>query len=177
SLTHSLSLYVAVVGFDIVHPLPPSSTLFPYTTLFRTNYMQSFSSNALDMALFIESDRMGHLLGAMSPASVDGQRDVVKNERRQSYDNRPYGLASQLITEALYPSSHPYSWPVIGYMDHLSNASYEDVVSFFRRYYAPNNASLAIVGDVDVGEAKRLAAKWFSDVPAGEPVETRSAAP
>src|SRR5690606_31250393 len=81
-----------------------------------------------------------------------------------------YGLASQLITEALYPSSHPYSWPVIGYMDHLSNASYEDVVSFFRRYYAPNNASLAIVGDVDVGEAKRLAGKWFADVPAGEGV-------
>ena len=136
----------------------------------RTNYMQSFSSNALDLALFIESDRMGHLLDAMSPASVDGQRDVVKNERRQSYDNRPYGLASQLLTEELYPSSHPYSWPVIGYMDHLSNASYEDVVSFFRRYYAPNNASIAIAGDIDVQEARQLAEKWFADVPAGEPV-------
>jgi zinc protease len=136
----------------------------------RTNYMQSFSSNALDLALFIESDRMGHLLAAMSPASVDGQRDVVKNERRQSYDNRPYGLASQLLTEALYPASHPYSWPVIGYMDHLSAASYEDVVSFFRRYYAPNNASIAIVGDIDAAEARRLATKWFADVPAGEPV-------
>jgi len=132
--------------------------------------MQSFSSNALDMALFIESDRMGFLLDAMSPASVDGQRDVVKNERRQSYDNRPYGLASQLITEELYPPSHPYSWPVIGYMDHLSAASYDDVVQFFRRYYAPNNASIAIVGDIDIEEAKRLAQKWFEDVPAGEPV-------
>ncbi|HEX6307566.1 MAG TPA: pitrilysin family protein [Longimicrobiales bacterium] len=143
----------------------------------RTNYMQSFSSNALDLALFIESDRMGHLLDAMSAASVDGQRDVVKNERRQSYDNRPYGLASQLLTEALYPPSHPYSWPIIGYMDHLGNATYEDVVSFFRRYYAPNNATLAIVGDIDVAEAKRLVEKWFADVPAGEPVAPRTAEP
>jgi len=144
----------------------------------RTNYMQSFSSNALDMALFIESDRMGHLLDAMSPASVDGQRDVVKNERRQSYDNRPYGLAGQLITEELYPSTHPYSWPVIGYMDHLSAAAYEDVTNFFRRYYAPNNASIAITGDIDVAEARRLAEKWFADVPRGEPVpELQAQAP
>jgi zinc protease len=137
------------------------------TTRDRTNYMQSFSSNALDLALFIESDRMGHLLPAMSPATVDGQRDVVKNERRQSYDNRPYGLASQLITEELYPSTHPYSWPVIGYMDHLSAASYDDVVNFFRQYYTPNNASLAIAGDIAADEARRLAAKWFADVPRG----------
>jgi zinc protease len=135
----------------------------------RTNYMQTFSRNALELALFIESDRMGHLLPAMSPATVDGQRDVVKNERRQSYDNRPYGLASQLLTEALYPSSHPYSWPVIGYMDHLAAASYDDVVDFFRQYYVPNNASLAIVGDIDLAEARRLAEKWFADVPAGAP--------
>ncbi|MBR9989471.1 MAG: insulinase family protein [Gemmatimonadetes bacterium] len=142
----------------------------------RTNYLQTFSSSALDLALFIESDRMGHLLDAMTPASVDGQRDVVKNERRQSYDNRPYGLASQMLTEELYPPSHPYSWPVIGYMDHLSAASYEDVVSFFRRYYAPNNASIAIAGDIDSAEARRLAEKWFADVPAGEPVPTPTAA-
>lgn len=143
----------------------------------RTNYMQSFSSNALDMALFIESDRMGWLLDAMSPASVDGQRDVVKNERRQSYDNRPYGLSSQVITEALYPPTHPYSWPVIGYMDHLSAAAYEDVVDFFRTYYAPNNASLAITGDIDVAEAKRLATKWFAQIPEGEPVPPLEATP
>jgi zinc protease len=136
----------------------------------RTNYMQSFAANALDMALFIESDRMGHLLEAMSPASVDGQRDVVKNERRQSYDNRPYGLADQVLTEALYPPSHPYSWPVIGYMDHLSSASYEDVVSFFRRHYAPNNATLVIAGDIEPQRARTLAEKWFADVPRGEPV-------
>jgi len=132
----------------------------------RTNYFQQFSSNALDLALFIESDRMGRLLDAMSETTVNGQRDVVKNERRQSYDNAPYGLADQVITEALYPPSHPYSWPVIGYMDHLSAASYEDVANFFRRYYTPNNASLVIAGDIDLKQAKALTEKWFADVPA-----------
>ena len=137
------------------------------TTEDRTNYYQSFSSNALDLALFIESDRMAYLLDAMSPASVDGQRDVVKNERRQSYDNRPYGLASQVLTEAMYPKTHPYSWPVIGYMDHLSAATYEDVVNFFRRYYTPNNASLVIAGNFDPVAARQLVTKWFSEVPRG----------
>src|SRR5688572_1774393 len=137
------------------------------TTEDRTNYYQSFSSNALDLALFIESDRMAYLLDAMSPASVDGQRDVVKNERRQSYDNRPYGLASQVLTEAMYPKTHPYSWPVIGYMDHLTAATYEDVVNFFKRYYTPNNASLVIAGNFDPVAAKRLVTKWFNEVPRG----------
>ncbi|MGH7501738.1 MAG: M16 family metallopeptidase [Longimicrobiales bacterium] len=136
----------------------------------RTNYMQTFASNALDMALFIESDRMGWLLDAMSPASVDGQRDVVKNERRQSYDNRPYGLAGQILNEELFPADHPYHWPVIGYMDDLSAASYEDVREFFRRYYAPNNASLVIAGDFEVAEARRLVDRWFGEIPRGEPV-------
>jgi zinc protease len=122
------------------------------------------------MALFIESDRMGHLLEAMAPATVDGQRDVVKNERRQSYDNPPYGLADQILTEAMYPPSHPYSWPVIGYMDHLTDASYDDVVNFFKSYYTPNNASLVIAGDIDAAQAKALAGKWFADVAPGPPV-------
>src|SRR5690606_4308768 len=139
--------------------------------------MQHFSSITLDLALFIESDRMGHLLEAMSPASVDGQRDVVKNERRQSYDNRPYGLAAQVVREAMYPPSHPYSWPVIGYMDHLSAAAYDDVAQFFRTYYAPNNASLAITGDIDVEEARRLATKWFSGLPRSAPPAPLEAAP
>jgi zinc protease len=136
----------------------------------RTNYMQTFAANALDMALFIESDRMGYLLDAMSPASVDGQRDVVKNERRQSYDNRPYGLASQILAETLFPPEHPYHWPVIGYMDDLSAASYADVQEFFRRYYAPNNASLVVAGDFEIAEARRLVQKWFSELPRGEAV-------
>jgi len=145
------------------------------TTRDRTNYMQSFSSNALDMALFIESDRMAYLIDAMSPASVDGQRDVVKNERRQSYDNRPYGLAGQLITEELYPSTHPYSWPVIGYMDHLTAASYDDVTNFYKKYYAPNNASIAITGDLDVKQARQLAEKWFGELPRGDAVSALAA--
>lgn len=140
------------------------------TTTDRTNYDQEFSSNALELALFIESDRMGHLLEAMTPATVDGQRDVVKNERRQSYDNPPYGLADQVLTEALYPATHPYSWPVIGYMDHLGAASYQDVVEFFRRYYAPGNASMVIAGDVDPRQVRARVEHWFADMPAGEAV-------
>lgn len=136
----------------------------------RTNYLQSFSSNALDLALFIESDRMGYLLEAMSPEAVDGQRDVVKNERRQSYENRPYGMAWLTIGEALYPPDFPYHWPVIGYMEDLSAASYEDVVEFFDRYYSPNNATLAIAGDLDFDEARRLVEKWFGEIPRGEAV-------
>jgi zinc protease len=133
----------------------------------RTNYMQTFSSSALDMALFIESDRMGFLLEAMTPEKVDGQRAVVKNERRQSVDNEPYGLAPQIISELLYPPDHPYSWPVIGYMDHLDAASYEDVASFFREFYAPNNATLTITGDVDPRRARALVTKWFGEIPRG----------
>ena len=140
------------------------------TTQDRTNYMQDFSSSALDLSLFIESDRMAYLMDAMSPASVDGQRDVVKNERRQSYDNVPYGLADQVLTEALYPATHPYSWPVIGYMDHLSAASYEDVTNFFRKYYAPNNATLVIAGNLDTARTRQAVQKWFSEVKRGEAV-------
>lgn len=136
----------------------------------RTNYYESLPSNALDMALFLESDRMGYLLEAMSPGKVDGQRDVVKNERRQSYENRPYGLAFQTILENLYPENHPYHWPTIGYMEDLTAASYEDVVEFFNKYYRPNNASLVIAGDIDPGQALERVKYWFSEIAAGEPV-------
>ncbi|MFN2420429.1 MAG: M16 family metallopeptidase [Gemmatimonadota bacterium] len=136
----------------------------------RTNYWENVPSNALELALFLESDRMGYLLDAMSPAKVDGQRDVVKNERRQSYENRPYGMASILLGENLFPEGHPYRWPTIGYMDDLTAASYEDVVGFFKSYYGPNNASLSIAGDIDVEATKRLVERWFADVAAGPPV-------
>lgn len=136
----------------------------------RTNYWINVPSNALELALFVESDRMGFLLDAMSPAKVDGQRDVVKNERRQSYENRPYGMASILIDENLYPPDHPYHWPTIGSMEDLTAASYEDVVEFFKRFYGPNNASLSIGGDIDPVRTRALVEKWFSDVPAGPPV-------
>lgn len=136
----------------------------------RTNYWQDSPSNALELGIFLEADRMGGLLATMSPAKVDGQRDVVKNERRQSYENRPYGMAELTITEQLFPPDHPYHWPTIGSMADLSAASYDDVVQFFRTYYAPNNASLVIAGDIDPAKTRALVEKWFGPIPAGKPV-------
>jgi zinc protease len=147
------------------------------TTRDRTNYLQTFARNGLEMALFIESDRMGFLLPAMGEDVVDGQRLVVKNERRQSYDNQPYGLAPQIMGELLYPPDHPYHWPVIGYMDHLSEASYQDVVDFFREHYGPDNATLAIAGDIDFAEARALVEKWFAEIPARSPPAELKAPP
>lgn len=141
----------------------------------RTNYWENIPKNALELALFLESDRLGYLLDAMSPEKVDGQRDVVKNERRQSYENRPYGMAGIVMDENLYPPTHPYHWPTIGSMDDLSAASYEDVVEFFKTYYTPNNASLAIAGDIDVEKTKAMVTKWFGEIPRGpsvSPIET-----
>ena len=137
----------------------------------RTNYWINVPSNALELALFLESDRMGYLLDSMTPKTVDAQRDVVKNERRQSYENRPYGLAEPTMTEMLYPQGHPYHWPVIGYMDDLTAASYEDVVEFFKKYYSPANASLVVAGDIDTAKARALVEKWFGDVKPGAPAE------
>jgi zinc protease len=137
------------------------------TTNDRTNYWINVPSNALELALFLESDRMGYLLESMTPETVDAQRDVVKNERRQSYENRPYGMADLTLGEMLYPEGHPYHWPVIGYMPDLTAASYEDVVEFFKTYYAPSNASLVIAGDLDPEATRGLVEKWFGDVMAG----------
>jgi len=136
----------------------------------RTNYYEDVPSNAIELPLFLESDRMGYLVDAMTPQKVDLQRSVVKNERRQSYENRPYGMASILLNENVYPSGHPYHWPVIGSQEDLSNASYDDVVSFFKKYYAPNNASLVIAGDIDTVAARADVTKWFSEIPAGPAV-------
>jgi zinc protease len=137
----------------------------------RTNYVINVPSNALELALYLESDRMGYLLDTMSPARVDGQRDVVKNERRQSYENRPYGMASIELDKMLWPAAHPYSWPTIGYMEDLTAASHADVVEFFKKYYAPNNASLVIAGDIDFDRTRALVEKWFGEVPRGVVVE------
>jgi zinc protease len=136
----------------------------------RTNYWENVPSNAVEIPLFLESDRMGYLLDAMSPEVVDGQRDVVKNERRQSYENRPYGMVWDELPGALFPEGHPYSWPVIGSMADLSAASYEDVVDFFRKWYGPANASVVIGGDVDASEIRALAEKWFGEIPKSDPV-------
>jgi zinc protease len=133
----------------------------------RTNYYIDAPANAVDLALFLESDRMGYLLDAMSPERVNGQRDVVKNERRQSYENAPYGMASIEIDKMMFPEGHPYRWPTIGYMEDLTAASYEDVVEFFRKYYQPANASLVIAGDIDPAKTRALVEKWFADVKPG----------
>ena len=143
----------------------------------RTNYWITVPSNALDLALFLESDRMGYLLDVVSPAMVDGQRDVVKNERRQGVENAPYGEAEVRLGELLYPPDHPYHWPVIGYMKDLTAATQQDVIDFFKKYYAPGNASLVVAGDIDPATARAKVEKWFSDVKPGEPVDPIDAPP
>jgi zinc protease len=140
------------------------------TTTDRTNYYIDVPANALELALFLESDRMGYLLDTMTPERVNGQRDVVKNERRQSYENAPYGRAFLELSALLYPKHHPYHWPTIGSMEDLTAATHEDVVQFFKTYYAPNNASLVIAGDIDLAETRRLVEKWFSEIPRGADV-------
>jgi zinc protease len=140
------------------------------TTTDRTNYYEDLPANALELALFLESDRMGFLLDEKAPDKINGQRDVVKNEKRQSVDNQPYGQAFIELPAMLYPAGHPYSWSTIGSMEDLTAASFEDVARFFRTYYVPSNASLVIAGDIDVAGTRKLVEKWFSDVPAGKPV-------
>ncbi|MFI5250903.1 MAG: M16 family metallopeptidase [Bacteroidota bacterium] len=142
-----------------------------------TTYFEVVPSNYTELGLYLESDRMGYLLGAVNQQTLDNQRDVVKNERRQSYDNQPYGTASEKIAKAMYPSTHPYSWPVIGYMEDLSAASLEDVKDFFRTYYAPNNAILVLAGDLNPEEAKTLVQKYFGGIPRGKDIERPKAVP
>ncbi|OFW40836.1 MAG: hypothetical protein A3F70_16940 [Acidobacteria bacterium RIFCSPLOWO2_12_FULL_67_14] len=137
----------------------------------RTNYLIDVPANALELALFLESDRMAYLLDTMTPERVDGQREVVKNERRQSYENEPYGMASLEIDRMLWPEGHPYSRPTIGSMEDLTAASHDDIVAFFKTYYAPNNATLAIAGDIDLAKTRALVEQWFAEVPRGAVVQ------
>ncbi len=143
------------------------------TTEDRTNYYETTPSNALALALYLDSDRMGFLVQALDSTKVDLQRNVVKNERRQRVDNVPYGKADETILATLYPKSHPYSWPVIGSMVDLSAATLEDVKSFFRTYYAPNNATLVIAGDFNADSAKALVQHYFGDIPRGPALPAR----
>jgi len=143
----------------------------------RTNYWEDVPASGLEMPLFLESDRMAYLIQGMTPQKVDGQRDVVKNERRQSYENRPYGMAELRLLEAMFPPDHPYSWPTIGSMADLTAAKYDDVVEFFERWYGASNASVVIAGDVDAKEVRTLVEKWFDEVPARQPVDPIVARP
>ncbi len=134
----------------------------------RTNYWEVVPTSAIDLALWMESDRMGYLLPAVTAERFETQRDVVLNERRQNYENRPYGLALMAITAALFPPEHPYHWMTIGSADDLRAMQLEDVQAFFRTYYHPANASLVIAGDIDAERAFSLAETYFGDLPPGE---------
>ncbi len=139
------------------------------TNFDRTNYFENVPSTALDMALWMESDRMGHLLGAITQEKLDEQRGVVQNEKRQG-DNQPYGTVDYRILEGLFPVGHPYSWNVIGSMDDLDAASLEDVHEWFKTYYGPNNVVIVVAGDVNPQEALEKVEKYFGDIPPGPPI-------
>ncbi len=139
------------------------------TWLDRTNYYETVPVWGLDRALWMESERMGHLLGAISQEKLDEQRDVVKNEKRQG-DNRPYAMASYLEFEGLFPADHPYHHSTIGSMEDLSNASLDDVKGWFKKYYGPTNAVVVLAGDIDLKRAKALMAKYFGDIEPGVPL-------
>ena len=142
----------------------------------RTNYWEVVPTSALDLALWMESDRMGYLLPAVTQQRLETQRDVVLNERRQNYENRPYGYALMAIASALYPEDHPYHWLTIGSSEDISAARLDEVHEFFRTYYHPANASLSLAGDIDAARGFDLAERYFGDLPAGRPPDPVQAA-
>jgi zinc protease len=135
----------------------------------RTNYYETLPASALDLGLWLESDRMGFLLEAMTAEKLDTQRQVVMNERRQRVDNQPYGRALERLHELLYPADHPYHWPVIGYMDDIAAATLADVEEFFRTHYVPANTVLTLAGDLDPDDALRRVERYFGEIPGGPP--------
>jgi zinc protease len=147
------------------------------TTTDRTNYYEWMPSNALPLALWLDADRMGWLLPTMDQQKLDVQRDVVKNERRQSVENVPYGRASEVLQATLFPRNHPYNWPVLGSMEDLSAATLEDVTAFFKTYYAPNNATISIAGDFDRDSAKVWIERYFGEIPRGPEIPARPVVP
>jgi zinc protease len=147
-----------------------ASDLNGTTDFDRTNYFETVPSNQLELALWLESDRMGYLLETVDQAKLSNQQDVVRNERRQSFENRPYGIVEEALYHQLFPPSHPYYASVIGSHADIQAAELEDVKNFFRLYYAPNNASLAIVGDFDPAATRKLVEKYFGSLKRGSPV-------
>ena len=137
----------------------------------KTNFYESVPSNYLETELWLESDRLGWLLDALDISKLNAQRDIVKNERRQSVDNQPYGRVGEILDSQMYPEGHPYHWPVIGSMEDLSNASEADVKSFYRQWYGPNNTVLVVVGDFNPVQAKAWVQKYFGEIPASAPVK------
>jgi zinc protease len=151
-------------------------TLNGSTWFDRTNYFETVPSHQLDLALWLEADRMGWFLPSITQAKLDNQRDVVKNERRQSYENRPYGLATETVLRHAYPVGHPYRHPTIGYMEDLDRATLEDVRRFFRTWYGPGNAVLVLCGDFEPDDAMRRVERFFGEIP-GSPAPERLPVP
>jgi zinc protease len=143
----------------------------------RTNYFELLPKNALEMALWMESDRMGFLENTVTRANLANQQNVVQNEKRQGVDNAPYGFNQEIILKNLYPKEHPYSWDVIGNMEDLTNATVEDVKAFHKKFYSPGNAFLVISGDFNEEEVRALVTKYFGEIPAGEKIEKRPPMP
>jgi zinc protease len=147
------------------------------TTEDRTNYYETLPSNQLETAIWMESDRMATLLTRVNQERLDAEREIVKNERRLRVDNQPFGVADEVTSAALFPATNPYSWPVIGSMADLSAASLDDVKDFFRTYYSPNNATIAISGDIDVARTRALLDRYFGPIPRGPAIERPRVAP
>ena len=143
----------------------------------RTNYYQTVPKNQLEKVLWLEADRMGFLLDSVTQQKFEIQRATVKNERGQNYDNRPYGLVSEKIAQALYPFAHPYSWMTIGYIEDLNAATLKDLKQFFLRWYGPNNATLTLAGDVDISQTLTMISKYFGSIPKGPEVKNMPKAP
>ena len=143
----------------------------------KTNFYESVPSNYLETELWLEADRLGWLLDALDLNKLNAQRDIVKNERRQSYDNQPYGRVSEIMDSYMYPEGHPYHWPVIGSMEDLSNASEADVKSFYRKWYGPDNTVLVIAGDFEIKQAKAWVDKYFAEIPRGPALKRPTVAP
>jgi len=152
-------------------------TLNGSTSQDRTNYYEVVPKNALEMAMWMESDRMGYLTNTVTKKALVNQQNVVQNEKRESVDNAAYGFNQGLIAKNLYPKGHPYSWTVIGEMEDLASASVEDVRAFHKKFYAPNNATLVISGDINPEEVKALVEKYFGEIPSGESIDKRGSMP
>lgn len=140
------------------------------TSIDRTNYYETVPANYFELPLWLESDRMGFMLQGLTQEKLDNQKEVVMNERRQHYDNQPYGLAWEKLFSNLFSADHPYSWPTIGWMEDIAKFELEDVKKFFRTYYTPNNASLVVGGNFEIERTKDLIEKYFGEIQAGNSV-------